>query len=223
MPKSIMTRLILKDIYMNRMLIIGTLLAVFLSLFIATFSEAWFSIGSVLFITSMIVMGIFVSMYGVVRERENKSWLFVLSLPISTTQYFAAKLVAALISFLLAWGVALVVTVLFIVLIDEMPNGLLPFFILLMLFFFHNFAIFLAVSLLTKSEVWTGATIILTNTSITFFMIFAFNLPVIEENLSGPIAVWSPEIFLLMFYELAVVVFVLGFAMFKQSRRHDFV
>lgn len=223
MKSSIMTRLILKDVYMNRMFISGSLLAVFLSLFVASLSETGFNIGGLMFITTMVVLGIFVAMYGVIRERENNSWLFVVSLPISVRQYFVAKLVAAMISFLLPWGLSLLATVLVVVWVEGLPNGLLPFFVLLMLFFFHNFAIFLAVALVTKSEAWVGATIVITNTSITLFLFFIHSLPSIRENLEGPVAVWSSEVFAVIFYELAVIVSVLGFALFVQSRRHDFV
>ncbi len=167
MSSSIMRRLILKDIYLNRMFIVGSLLAVLLSLFVATLSETGFTIGGLTFITTMVALGIFVAMYGVVRERENKSWLFVVSLPISVLQYYVAKLVAALVSFLLPWGLSLLATVAVVLWVEDLPNGLLPFFILLMLFLFHNFTIFLAVALLTKSEAWIGATIVITNTSIT--------------------------------------------------------
>lgn len=223
MKRSIMTRLVLKDVYMNRMFIVGSLFAVLLSLFIATLSETGFTIGGLTFITTMVALGIFVAMYGVVRERENKSWLFVVSLPISAMQYYVAKLVAAMISFLLPWALSLLATVLVILWVDSLPNGLLPFFVLLMLFFFHNFAIFLAVALVTKSEAWIGATIVITNTSITLFLFFINSLSSIQENIEGPVAVWSPEVFAVMSYELAVIVLVLGFALFVQSRRHDFV
>ena len=83
MQTSLMMRLILKDIYMNRVLIIGSMVAVLMSLYVATLGTTGFNIGSVLFITTIIVMGIFVAMFGVVRERENRSWMFVLSLPVS--------------------------------------------------------------------------------------------------------------------------------------------
>ena len=223
MQTSLMMRLILKDIYMNRVLIIGSLVAVLMSLYVATLGTTGFNIGSVLFITTIIVMGIFVAMFGVVRERENRSWMFVLSLPVSTIQYFIAKLVAALVSFLLVWGVSLLATVLVIFLADSIPNGLLPFFVLMMLFMFHNFAIFLAVALLTVSAVWVGATIVVTNTSTTLFIFYLAGLPSIQENMGGSVVVWSPAIFSIMFYELTVVVAVLALAMFLQSRRNDFV
>jgi len=223
MQTSLMMRLMLKDIYVNRILITGSLAAVLVSLYVATLGTTGFNIGSVLFITTIIVMGIFVAMFGVVRERENKSWMFVLSLPVSTIQYFIAKLVAALISFLLVWGLSLLATILVIVLTDSLPNGLLPFIVLMMLFMFHNFAIFLAVALLTVSEAWVGATIVVTNTSTTLFIFYLAGLPSIQENMSGPVAVWSPVIFYIMCYELSVVVAALALAMFLQSRRQDFV
>ena len=46
-----------------------------------------------------IILNILLVMSGVVQERKDKVLLFILSLPISTTQYIAAKMVANAIAF----------------------------------------------------------------------------------------------------------------------------
>ncbi len=221
MKNTVMTRLILKDIYLNRTLIIGSLVAAFISLLIATLSPTSFTVGSLAFITTMVAMGVCIPLYGVVRERDNKSWLFVLSLPLSPTQYYQTKVASALIAFLLPWSLSLLAAVVLIKALAGLPDGLLPAFVLLMLFFLHNFAILLAVALLTRSEALNGAAIVITNTSITLFMFFIFSLPSIDEHMEGPVAVWSPAVFAVMLYEVLVTILVLCLALFQQSRRQD--
>ena len=76
----------------------------------------------------LIVLNIFLVMSGVVQEKKDKVLLFVLSLPVSTTQYTVAKVLANAIAFTVPW---LVLTAANIVMIDvrRFPNGLLPFWV----------------------------------------------------------------------------------------------
>ena len=55
-------------------------------------------------LTSIVALGVFIAIYGIMTERKEKVALFVLSLPISTTQYTAAKVVSSLIAFLGPWA-----------------------------------------------------------------------------------------------------------------------
>ena len=87
-------------------------------------------------------------MNGVVQERKDKVMLFILSLPVSTTQYLVAKVAANAIAFLVPW---LVLTVATFAVIDvsAIPNGLLPYWLAVLVYILFYYCVLLAVGLVT--------------------------------------------------------------------------
>ena len=85
MSNSMVWRLIRKDLYLYRWLIGSSLVVGGVSLFIPGLSDAALAtnVGLILLLTSVVALGIFVAIYGILTERKEKSLLFVLSLPIS--------------------------------------------------------------------------------------------------------------------------------------------
>ena len=53
---------------------------------------------------TIIAYGIFIAMLAILKERQDRSQLFVLSLPVSPAQYSRAKVWAALIAFFAPWS-----------------------------------------------------------------------------------------------------------------------
>lgn len=221
MNRSIMKQLLKKDIYMSRHFIIGSVVGSIISLAIATMGRNSFYLGGLLFLTNMIVLGIFVGMYCVAKERENRSWLFVLSLPISYTQYSLAKTISSLAIYLISWGISLLIGVSVIVLDSNLPLGLIPTLVVLMGFLLHNFVLFLSVVLSVKSEAWAIAVIIATNTSVTIFIQFLLGLASVADNLEGGVAVWSSELLLTLLVQFVLMALALGIALTFQFRKKD--
>ena len=56
-------------------------------------------VGFVSLICAIVILNIFLVMTAVVQERKDKVHLFILSLPVSTTQYAAAKMSSNAIAF----------------------------------------------------------------------------------------------------------------------------
>ncbi len=223
MTQSMIKTLVRKDLYMNRVFITGSSLAGLVSVLLSSTSEMGFTIGMVMFITNIVAVGIFVSLYGVVQEREKRAHLFVFSLPVSTQDYYRAKLLSALLSFMAPWAISGGAAIIAILALDGLPDGLVPFLVLLLGFFLHNFSIFLSVSLLTQSELWVVATILVTNMSISLFMTLVIRFPTIGDNMEGPAAVWSPTFFTILAVELAVIATALTIALTVLSRKKDFL
>ena len=108
--RSIVGRLIVKDLYLYRWMILGALVAGGASLAATRMSEGdgWSTgpnVGFILFMTTVITFGVLMAMLGLLRERQERSRLFVLSLPVSPAQYSFAKVAAALVAFLVPWSV----------------------------------------------------------------------------------------------------------------------
>ncbi len=223
MNQSMTRTLVRKDVHMNRVFIIGSTLAGLVAVLLSSTSMIGFTIGGVMFITNIVAVGIFVGMYGVVQEREKRTHIFVFSLPVSARDYYVAKLLSSLISFATPWAISGAAAIISILALDELPDGLIPFLVLLLGFFLHNFSIFLCVSLVTQKELWVVATIVLTNMSISIFMPLVRRFPSIGDNVDGSVAVWSPAVFTILAVELAVIVAVLTIALTFLSRKKDFL
>jgi len=220
---SVVWRLIAKDLYLYRWLIGVALVVGLASLFIPRVGEGPNNITLILLLTSVVALGIFIGIYGIMNERKEKSLLFVLSLPISTMQYTIAKAAAALIAFLIPWSILTATIVGLTLGFDPPPDGTLPTSLTMMLFFLANFCLLIAFALIAHSEFWSVAAIFATNVSVSFYMTTVPGLPGIREHIDGPIAVWNPTVLAVLGFEATVIVLSLAALFFVQARKKDFV
>jgi hypothetical protein len=225
MSGSIVWRLIAKDLYLFRWLIAGAVIVGLASIFAASVSqEAYGAIRNIAFIlvvTCIVGLGVFLGIFCVLTERQTRSVLFVLSLPVTPMQYTTAKVGASLLAFLFTWVVLTGTIVASIIAFDPPPDGNLPNTVAMMVFFLANFCFLLSVGLTTTSEFWAVAGILGTNTAVPIYMTTV--MPAIRGNPDGPVAVWSPAILTTLGIEAAVIVLSLTIAIYVQSRRKDFV
>lgn len=225
-PRSVLVRLVAKDLYLHRWLIAGTLAAGVATLALTgrggAGSDGGLDLGFLLYLTTLITFGILVPMLGILKERQDRSRLFVLSLPVSPAGYVISKVAAALAVFLVPW-LALTGGVVALTLASDRPDGALPFFVALMGFLFGNFATLTALVATAKSELWAVAGILVTNVSVTPFLIHLGKLPGVAGRTGDAVATWSPEILTLLAIEATWIVAALTLAFWLPTRRRDFV
>jgi ABC-2 type transport system permease protein len=220
MNRSIVTRLIAKDLYLYRWFIVGATIAGLASLFVSGLHGMT---GLIFFMTTIVALGIFIAMYGILVERKERTLLFVLSLPVTPLQYTAAKVIAALVAFLVPVLVLASAALSLNVAFDPPPNGEIPVTVAMLGLFIANFCFLVALLIITGAEFWAVAGIVATNLTIPLFMNAVYRLPGIAEHVQGPVAVFSPTIFTILSAEAAVAVLSLGLAFYIQSRRKDFI
>ena len=225
--RSIVGRLVAKDLYFCRWLIAGTLIAGVLSLAISRLSTAdnaatGPNLGIILFITTIIAFGVSLPMVAILKERQDRSQLFVLSLPVSPAQYSIAKVSAALIAFLVPWLV-LTAGVVVATALSAGPHGGVPFFVAMMTFFLASFCLLMAVVVVTMSEMVAVAGILLTNVAVTVFLVKVGRLPGVAGRSQDAVATWSPTILTILALEIAAILLALGLAFYLPSRKRDFV
>ena len=223
---SITGRLIAKDLYLYRWLIAGALAAGIASLVLSRFTggdnvTTGPNLGILLYMTTVIAFGISLPML-VLKEHQNKSQLFVLSLPVSPAQYSSAKVWAALIAFLVPW-LTLTAGVVVVTVATPAPDGGIPFFVAMMTFFLGNFCLLMTVTVTTMSEITAIAGILVTNISVTVFLTQVGQLPGVQGHSQDAVATWSPAILAVLGIELAVILLSLGLALYLPSRRKDSV
>jgi len=222
MNRSIVRHLILKDLHlmrwMSRSALVGGLVAVGLM----SVSPLPIAGGGVLLVCALVVLNIFLVMHGVVQERKDQVAVFVLSLPVSTTQYVAAKVVANLIAFSVPW---LVLTAATLVMIDvsQMPNGFLPFWTAVLGYLFFYYCVLLGVGLMTTSSGWHATAIIAGNISVNFLIMALFASPSVQAYGAGDTAVWTTGMAALVVAEIVGGIAVLAAVVMTHSRRREFV
>ena len=211
MSASIVRQLILKDLYLLRWLVVASIVAGGAAIAIMPFSQVAGYVGTVSLMCTLIVLNIFLVMSGVVQERKDKVLLFILSLPISTTQYVVTKVAANAIAFLVPW---LVLTVAAIIVIDvsAIPNGILPYWLTVLGYILFYYCALLAVGLLWDSTAAHTTAIIIGNVSFNFFIPFLLSLPSVSGHAKGPTAVWTGDIVAILSAEILAGALALGLA-----------
>lgn len=221
---SITGRLIARDLYHYRWLILGTLIAGAASLVLARLDESdgistGPNVGFLLLLTTVIVLGVSLPML-VLQEHRTKSDLFVLSLPVSAAQYSFAKVASALVAFLVPWT-ALTGAVVLLTALSPAPDGPLPFFVAVMTFLLGNFCLLTALAVITRSEPAAIAGILVTNFSVTIFLSRLARLTGVAGRAKDAVATWSPEVLAVLAFELVVILVSLALAFYVPSRRRD--
>lgn len=220
---SIVTRkLIAKELYVNRWFIGGAAVAALTSAGIALLGRTGFNIGSLAWITTVIGLGVMLAIYGVMNERKEHSLEFVLSLPLSVGDYVRAKLFGLLLCFLVPWLVASIAAIA-LVLGTEVPDGLLPYLVLLCVFMLANFSLVLCGALHARSEAMVTVAVVLTNMAVSIFMFTVGALPAFSQHMYGPAPVWNEAFFIVLAIELAIFALAVLLPLLVAGRRRDFI
>jgi ABC-2 type transport system permease protein len=210
MNYSIVNRLILKDWYLNRPLIVasGSQIAVILAV--------------IVLVTILIGMGAFVNMT-VVMERKMQTLSFVMSLPISYREYTASKIIGSLVIFLVLWFPLIIGVIGAILLIPGFPHGLIPFIVITGVEMLVSTCLITAVAVTTESQGWAIGVTQLGGLALNAFGFYVAHLHNIGGTMSSSSVHWSTTATLLLLAESAAIALLLGLAFLFQSRKKDFL
>jgi ABC-type Na+ efflux pump permease subunit len=221
---NLLTRkLIAKELYLYRWLLVGVTGAGFASLLTAASGEFGFHVGFLVWLTAIIALGVMLALFGVATERKERSLLFILSLPLSPGDYVRAKLLGLLACFVLPWALLSAGAVALILVMPGIPDGLLPFTVLLCAFLLMNFALVLCAVLHVSSEAGMGGVIVLTNMSVSLFMMGIGRIPELGAYMGKPEPVWNATFWLLLAAELVIALIALALPLLIAARRRDFL
>src|SRR5580704_5478929 len=222
MNRALIARLILKDWYLSRLLLVLIGAAGTLSIGLLYLRrEDTGTVGLVSALIAAVILSILLPMQTVVNERKQHNLAFVMSLPISPMEYTAAKVAGNLSAFLALWAV-IAVGVLGTLARTGIFGGLIPFGMVAALAPFVVFCLLLAVAIVVESEMWAVLTMGATNVSYSFWFLL-MKIPGLPEQLKSPVAIWSRPILLMLAGQITVIVVALGLTFYLQSRIRDFV
>ena len=222
MKAVLVRRLIVKDLYLSRipLLLVATIGAIAVGLIFFRNEVSGF-IGLTSAFIALIMLGNILPMHTIINERKRQTLAFVMSLPISSADYTAAKLIANLGTFFLIW--AAVTGTLIAIYAGTPYGGLVPFILMASLAPFAAFCVLVAVALVGESEAAAMVTMIVTNVSYSFIWFFLVRVPGIRTALASPVPVWIGPILAILAIEIGLIVVAVTAAFYFQSRKTHFV
>ena len=225
MKTNVMLDLILKDWQLQRRTIIFTILAGAAALAILLIGgQTPALIGTVFFFVAMIFCACLLPMLNIVNERKKQTLPFVMSLPVSSARYGAAKLVSTVGMFLAPWLTLLGAGLYVILGRHILPIGAIPMGMILMGFPLTGFCLITGAALVGESEGWTTAAIAAVNSTYwLWWFLLVSHVPSLTKTWGGPIAVWSPAVFKILGVEFGAIVLILGLTLYLQSLKRDFI
>ncbi|TQV86935.1 ABC-2 transporter permease [Aliikangiella coralliicola] len=190
---------------------------------ISVASKLSFYVGIVLLVSILIIIGAHLIFVTVVNERKEQTLSFVMSLPVTFSDYTVAKLIANIVAFLIPWGL-LVAGVLSVISFNaDIPNGLIPFALIVLLELFVAYLLVLSVALITESEVWTIVMTTICNIGVSLFWFWISSFAGISKHIQGETAIWNTTAASIILIELMIAALIIIVTFWCQSRKTDFL
>jgi hypothetical protein len=225
MKTNVMLHLVLKDWRLQRRTIVFTMLAGAAALAILLIGgQTPVVIGTVFFFVSMVFCASLLPMQNIVNERKKQTLPFVMSLPVSSARYGAAKIVSTVGMFMALWLTLIGAALYTILSRHTLPNGAIPAGLVIMNFPLIGFCLITGTALVGESEGWGTAAMAVVNSSywLVWYLLVS-HVPSLTQTWGGAVAVWSPAVLKILGVEFAAIVLILGVTLYLQSRKRNFI
>lgn len=225
MKSNVVVQLILKDWRMQRRMIILSMLAGGIALGILRIGgQTPLVLGAVFFFIAIMFCACLLPMTNIVNERKKQTLTFLMSLPISSSRYGAAKLLSTFGMFVVPW-LTLVAAALYMILVRHvMPNGVIPVMLILANLPFIGFCLITGVAIVGESEGLGNAAVAVVNTSywLVWYLLVS-QVPSLSHNWGGPVAVWNSAVLKILGVEFTLISVILAATLYLQSRKRNFI
>lgn len=224
MRSSVIAQLVWKDWQLQRLAILLVVTGGAIALAIVQRGgETPVVVGSVFFFIAMILAGHMLPIASITNERKKQNLAFLMSLPVTSVQYAAAKLLANLALFLIPWLMLVISALLLIETRRILPHGVIPILLILALLPFLGFCIVTGAALVGEKEGWGIAANVICNSWYGLTWYFIVRSPALMAHVGDPSPVWSLTVLTVLAVEAAAILLTLGLTFFLQSRKKDFV
>jgi ABC-2 type transport system permease protein len=222
MSSSIVWQLVAKDLRLAWPLVAGSFLLGVLSLAAMPWSGIAFFVGGSVFVVTLVLLNVMLVGSSLISERKEKVRVFVLSMPVSTTQYSVAKLLSSLLAYVVPSAVLTIAAVV-LLLATPLPDGFIPLAVATSVHCLLYFAVYLALALVTDSQGWLITAVVCGNVSISFLIPYLINLTSMKGTLGAETIAWGADVVALMGAELALAIAALAISFVVNSRKTEFV
>lgn len=185
--------------------------------------KAPFYIGCLLLVSVLLVLGVHLPVTLVLGERRNKTLSFVMSLPITPTDYTVSKLAGCLGHYLAVWLALSGATLAAVWTLGTRPHGLIPLLAIVLLGCAANAVLVLAAAIVRDSLERTVRAVIFWDVVLQAAVYFAVTNGEIAATMMGPEVQWSPSALVFLGVESLLIVFGLAAAWRGQARKSQLV
>ncbi len=220
---SVTKAMIYKDWYFNKAHILLFGLIGLVAAFMLSFESVIFYVGQALLISMVIIIGALLVFSTVVNERKKQTLAFLMSLPITCMDYTKAKLIFNLSVYFVAWSILTVATLGIIMYSTHIPNGLIPYSLIILLELMIAFILVLGTALVSESEIWSIVVMTITNIGVSVFMFMIAFIKDIGRHMDGTIPVWNKTALTIITIEIVVGIAIIVLTLYLQSRKKDFI
>jgi ABC-type transport system involved in multi-copper enzyme maturation permease subunit len=224
MNMTIVNQLIQKDWEMNKGPLMGYMIlgAIALWLFIIE-SYAAFMTGLIMLISVVIIIAIHMVISTVVNERKNQTLTFIMSLPVSFKEYTLAKVLSNWIVVGTAWLILYLSFMGVILLLDNVPDGFVPYGTMTMLYLLCIYAVLIATAMIAENEIVTVVVMTIANISISIFMMAVASNDSIGPFIEGSEPVWNGPTLAIMGAQFSVIILSVVLTFYFQSKKRNYL
>lgn len=186
------------------------------------FGDASGTVAFILFVSALVATGLHAAMLTVSEERRQQNLPFIMSLPITISDYTLAKMVANL---LLGGGIWLFLSVAsFIIFIgDSVPHGRVPFMIILLVQILLAYIVVLTTTIVLEGIAPTITAIVGANLCSQLLLWWVAGLHGVRSTINGPQVVWNGTYLTVLGAQLFAVALLIGLTFYVQSRKTRFL
>ena len=224
MNRSVVRTLIVKDVRLQREVVLIALVASALGLaLLQVKTETAVIVGASWLFIPLMILACILPGANVINERKKQTLAFLMSLPVSAAQYAKAKLISTIGMFLVPWAALIVAAFTFIFSRPDIPNGVIPAVVILFALVLVGFCVIAGASLVSESEGAMMGAMILCNSSYGLGWYFIVRLPAVHDGFSSRVPLWNRTVLSILGGEVAVIALALGLTFYLQSRKREFI
>jgi hypothetical protein len=229
MNTAIITRLIIKDLMIWRKLILifSAVLVACIALLAIVHdrvpSQVFLNLGFTLLVTPTATLGIALLMQTNVFEKAKSTQHFIMSLPLTPTDFTLAKLLVNIPVFTVVWLVMAITGFYFAFGREMLPPGAVPYMSIVLLGVYVAYVGVLVVSLISQSLGMTVGAILFFDILTPAYLWSILYLKPIGSVIEGPVVVWNSAEIAIMALQIAAAVAAVAGTLFFQSRKRDIV
>lgn len=219
---NMIKKLILKEWFISRSYIALYTFGCVFALSFISLGQWQFFMGTTLIICLLVGMSNHQVSISIINERKEQTLPFIMSLPITPTDYAIAKLIANTTLFLIPWLIILFSTIA-IFYFTSIPDGLIPFSSILCTYILLSYFISWAVGMSIESEGIIIFVMVFLNCWIGPIFYILGNTPSMSQYYFQPDAVWNSTSVGILLAEILLIILVLATAFFLQTRKKTFL
>lgn len=222
MSRSVVWQLVAKDLRLAWPLVAGSFVVGALSLAMVPWGAVALFVGGSVFVVTLVLLNVMLVGSSLISERKEKIRVFLLSMPVSTTQYGVTKVLSSLIAYVVP-STVLTAAAVVLLLATPLPDGLIPLAVGTSVHCLLYFCVFLALALVTDSQGWMTTVLVCGNVSISFLIPALINLTSMRETLGTDAVVWGTDVVTLIVVEVVLAAAALAISFIANSKKTEFV